>query len=103
MSCRLFSQPAPKVVPARPRRTVPHHLPFRREKFSPLILDLDDEDHTHFSVLSRSRSCLRSGKGGCVEDALADMLGHADLPQTPIYAHVGKDLQDKAAKSSATP
>jgi hypothetical protein len=39
------------------------------------------------------------GTGMGVEDALADMLGQAPVPN-PIYDHVGKKRVDTAAKST---
>lgn len=53
-------------------------------------LRLHDLRHTFATTLREA---------GVGIDVLADMLGHADLRQTQIYAHVGKGLLDKAAKS----
>jgi hypothetical protein len=66
---------------------------FQDKGFSLLILELDDEDHTHSRFFQEAVHVFG-------EDALADMLDRADLPQTQITPMSGKDVQDKAAKST---
>ena len=89
---------APKL-PATSRRTLLITY-LSEEKFSLLILDLDDEDNSFLGSLEKSfmpsvwEKRVRRGCPG----RHARSRGPA---QTPIYAHMGKGLQDKAAKSSA--